>query len=95
MHLVPLLRLGISVVILATELLTLLPSHLISAINTNGSIQGSPTYNYSGVTSSANISLTYDYTPASPVPEPSTYGLALGSLALVAGVVARRRKLKS
>jgi hypothetical protein len=65
------------------------------AISTNGTIQGNPSYNYSGVISNANLSLTYDYTPASPVPEPSTYGLALGSLALVAGVVARRRKLKS
>jgi len=63
-------------------------------LTTTGSINGTTvTQDYSGISSTANVSLKYDYTPT-PVPEPSTYGLALGGLALAA-VAVRRRKLKS
>jgi len=48
---------------------------------------------YTGISSTANVSLAYNYTPVA-VPEPSTYGLALGGLALAA-VALRRRQLKS
>lgn len=44
---------------------------------------------YSGVDLSGSVTLTYTY---APVPEPSTYGIILGGLALAGAVVARRRK---
>ena len=35
-----------------------------------------------------------DYMSTTPVPEPSTYGLALGGLALAGAVIRRRRATK-
>ena len=61
------------------------------SISTIGAINGDVAQNYSGISSLANVSLRYDYTA---VPEPSTYGIGLGVLALAA-VAVRRRKLKS
>lgn len=43
------------------------------------------------VTADATITLNYFYTPA-PIPEPSTYGLILGGLALAGAAVRRRQK---
>lgn len=67
---------------------------ILNEIYATGSQGGNPSFNWSGVQSSANLRLVYDYTAATPVPEPSTYGIGLGVLALAA-VAVRRRKLKS
>lgn len=42
---------------------------------------------------STGMKVTYTYT-AAPVPEPSTYGIALGGLALVGAIVRRRKQAK-
>lgn len=49
-------------------------------------------FSTAAATSFADFTVTYTYT-AAPVPEPSTYGIVLGGLALIGAVVARRRKI--
>lgn len=49
--------------------------------------------NYSGVNLAGSVTLTYYYTSPA-VPEPSTYGIALGGLALVGAIVRRRKQAK-
>lgn len=44
---------------------------------------------FSNVALNGSVTLTYYYT--APVPEPSTYGIALGALALAGAVIRRRR----
>lgn len=62
----------------------------VSALATTN---GNTSFDWSGLTSKANLSLIYDYTAA--VPEPSTYGIGLGVLALAAVAVRRRNKAKA
>lgn len=50
-------------------------------------------FSTAAATSFADLTVTYTYT-AAPIPEPSTYGLILGGLAL-AGAAIRRRQAKS
>ncbi|MSR71860.1 MAG: hypothetical protein CK519_03970 [Opitutia bacterium] len=75
--------------------ITYAPIFIINlSLNTTLSTTGETvTQVYTGISSTANVSLAYNYTPVA-VPEPSTYGLVLGGLALAA-VAVRRRKLKS
>ena len=56
-----------------------------------GTTNGNSSFNWNGLSSKANLSLTYDY---NAIPEPSTYGIGLGILALAA-VAVRRRKVKA
>ena len=66
---------------------------MLNEIYAVGSQGGNPSITWTGVSGSANLRLVYDYTAASPVPEPSTYGLGLSALAL--GLVAIRRRSKA
>ncbi|MBJ7494616.1 MAG: PEP-CTERM sorting domain-containing protein [Opitutales bacterium] len=75
--------------------ITYAPTFILNlSLNTSFSTAGNTvTQVYTGISSTANVSLAYNYTPVA-VPEPSTYGLVLGGLALAA-VAVRRRKIKS
>lgn len=64
---------------------------ILNEIAANGSQGGSPSIVWTGVTGSANLRLVYDY---NAIPEPSTYGIGLGVLALAA-IAVRRRKVKA
>ena len=57
----------------------------------SGNTNLNSSFNWNGLSSKANLSLTYDY---NAIPEPSTYGIGLGILALAA-VAVRRRKVKA
>lgn len=59
----------------------------------NADTAGSGSVNNSTITGSVGMRVTYTYT-AAPVPEPSTYGIALGGLALVGAIVRRRKQAK-
>jgi hypothetical protein len=50
---------------------------------------------YSEASTVIDIRLVYDYTPTSAVPEPSTYGIGLGVLALAVVAIRRRNKVKA
>jgi hypothetical protein len=75
--------------------ITYAPTFILNlSLNTSLTTTGTTvTQVYTGISSTANVSLAYNYTPVA-VPEPSTYGLVLGGLALAA-VAVRRRKIKS
>jgi hypothetical protein len=75
--------------------ITYAPTFILNlSLNTSLTTTGTTvTQVYTGISSTANVSLAYNYTPVA-VPEPSTYGLVLGGLALAA-VAVRRRKVKS
>lgn len=57
----------------------------------NADVVGAAEVNNAGITTTTNLVVTYTYTP---VPEASTYGIALGGLALAAVVVRRRKQAK-
>lgn len=52
-----------------------------------------PGFDFAGVSPIGGLRLVYDYTPA--IPEPSTYGIGLGVLALAAVAIRRRNKVKA
>lgn len=55
----------------------------------NGSTTGDLVYDRNLVSGFADVTVTYTYTP---VPEPSTYGMILGGLALAGAALRRRQK---
>jgi hypothetical protein len=69
---------------------------LVGSFSTDVTTTGNTSQSYyDDSTILTDLRLVYDYTPSSPVPEPSTYGIGLGVLALAAVAIRRRNKVKA